>query len=914
MSFLKKKKVLTQAELLREKKIKKFLTKEFSVSLKNLQQKYLNDDEPVYSNDAANHLCNVLEAVFLHGLKDSVTAKIASYVNFNHDHVNQVNANFWNYAAGFTHKDVISQLKHLGQITTEIGLCRAWIRLGLNDGLMESYLESMTADKKTLEYYYHQVSYLRDIEQPGILISYMKGLIELNFKLSFNSSVLNNWTTTPLTLSGILEPTSTPSAIVDVSPTVSDSKPPMSTSRQRSKSEESPILARSSRSKSKDGAESDNASSSAVPKVPPNTPFSNSGFTRQDVEDIKKLIGNFYSPSDCSGSSQISCPDPDHAEQQNPSPRDGFFVDQDLYLEEAAQTSEQKNFHDEKYKTSLNKNKPHELPVDSKALIKEQKLKGELVDCPRDTQPNKTVDSLDTAKLAQIEAEILNCPIESDISYSHSGHKQTKHKPPNKPEELSPHNSHGNHSPHKSTKHTRRHSKQDELPPFESLNCSPREKSAPIAPTLSTAVVETVDTVEVDSESSIALAREEINKHKSSPKQTNNKSENGVNICNSPRSFGNNLSHVNSWSSPFDEENMDHVTDLPRARASSTSQEIPQRNKSESFGTLLQNYTPSSVVTSASMDEVLQNLDTRETTPPPKPTSSTGNDVRELSDSGLDDYEIVPDSYLSREEDAIISTKKQQMTEIALEKGLDAQNYQCNGCKRPVGLFYGKPRVCTFDGGYYCFECHENEEFYIPASIVHNWDFRKQQVCKANYKFLMEHEEEALLDVSVINPKLYDHVPEMQEVKLLRIQLFYLKTYLFTCKQSVAEELRRRVWPREFLYDNIHVYSLGDFFHVYSGQLAKSLKEINKFASKHVYDCLLCSQKGFICEICSSKKVIYPFETITTHRCSICNAVFHKSCMSEKIPCPRCQRWRRRKSNPSESLADTEDYANTPDL
>lgn len=32
--------------------------------------------------------------------------------------------NFWNIVAKFTHGEVIAQLKHLGQITTEVGLCR----------------------------------------------------------------------------------------------------------------------------------------------------------------------------------------------------------------------------------------------------------------------------------------------------------------------------------------------------------------------------------------------------------------------------------------------------------------------------------------------------------------------------------------------------------------------------------------------------------------------------------------------------------------------------------------------------------------------------------------------------------------------------------------------------------------------
>ena len=43
--------------------------------------------------------------------------------------------------------------------------------------------------------------------------------------------------------------------------------------------------------------------------------------------------------------------------------------------------------------------------------------------------------------------------------------------------------------------------------------------------------------------------------------------------------------------------------------------------------------------------------------------------------------------------------------------------------------------MCTFDGCYYCFECHENQEYYIPAFIIHNWDFRKHHGEEKHFKF-----------------------------------------------------------------------------------------------------------------------------------------------------------------------------------
>ena len=44
--------------------------------------------------------------------------------------------------------------------------------------------------------------------------------------------------------------------------------------------------------------------------------------------------------------------------------------------------------------------------------------------------------------------------------------------------------------------------------------------------------------------------------------------------------------------------------------------------------------------------------------------------------------------------------------------------------------------------------------------------------------------------------------------KDLRLQLRYLKAYMFQCDKSVADDFRKRIWPREYLYDSIHLYSL----------------------------------------------------------------------------------------------------------
>lgn len=44
------------------------------------------------------------------------------------------------------------------------------------------------------------------------------------------------------------------------------------------------------------------------------------------------------------------------------------------------------------------------------------------------------------------------------------------------------------------------------------------------------------------------------------------------------------------------------------------------------------------------------------------------------------------------------------------------------------------------------------------------------------------------------------------------------------------------------------------------------LKALVEFASQHVYHCDLCTQRGFICQICHHHEIIFPFEFDTTVR------------------------------------------------
>lgn len=66
----------------------------------------------------------------------------------------------------------------------------------------------------------------------------------------------------------------------------------------------------------------------------------------------------------------------------------------------------------------------------------------------------------------------------------------------------------------------------------------------------------------------------------------------------------------------------------------------------------------------------------------------------------------------------------------------------------------------------------------------------------------------------------------------------------------------------------ILLFLFQDLQQIPSGMLAQRLLRVVEFARNHVLGCWLCSQKGFICEVCNNPQVIYPFDTDTTYRVS----------------------------------------------
>src|SRR4051794_18889757 len=70
-----------------------------------------------YFSGTTQDLCNVIEAVFIHGLKDAFFVKNSRYSKY-------PEPNFWPFASKITHKGIRNQIAAFKQIKSEIGKAR----------------------------------------------------------------------------------------------------------------------------------------------------------------------------------------------------------------------------------------------------------------------------------------------------------------------------------------------------------------------------------------------------------------------------------------------------------------------------------------------------------------------------------------------------------------------------------------------------------------------------------------------------------------------------------------------------------------------------------------------------------------------------------------------------------------------
>ncbi|NXV43064.1 RUBIC protein, partial [Uria aalge] len=246
------------------------------------------------------------------------------------------------------------------------------------------------------------------------------------------------------------------------------------------------------------------------------------------------------------------------------------------------------------------------------------------------------------------------------------------------------------------------------------------------------------------------------------------------------------------------------------------------------------------------------------------------------------------------------------------------QNYRCAGCGIRTDPDYIKRlRYCEYLGKYFCQCCHENAQTVIPSRILRKWDFSKYYVSNFSKDLLSKIWSDPLFNVQDINPALYRKVKSLNQVWLLRIQLFHMKNMFKTCR--LAKDLLDSfdAVPGH-LTEDLHLYSLSDLSATKKGDLVPRLTELLKAGSLHVEKCMLCQAKGFICEFCQNEgDIIFPFELNKCRTCEDCKACYHKSCF-KSTNCRRCERLQARrellaKQSMESYISDYEDELEQPE-
>uniref|UniRef100_A0A7M4F2R8 Rubicon autophagy regulator n=1 Tax=Crocodylus porosus TaxID=8502 RepID=A0A7M4F2R8_CROPO len=244
------------------------------------------------------------------------------------------------------------------------------------------------------------------------------------------------------------------------------------------------------------------------------------------------------------------------------------------------------------------------------------------------------------------------------------------------------------------------------------------------------------------------------------------------------------------------------------------------------------------------------------------------------------------------------------------------QNYRCAGCGIRTDPDYIKRlRYCEYLGKYFCQCCHENAQMAIPSRILRKWDFSKYYVSNFSKDLLGKIWSDPLFNVQDINAALYRKVKPLNQVRLLRVQLFHMKNMFKTCR--LAKELLDSFdTVPGHLTEDLHLYSLNDLSATKKGELVPRLTELVKAGALHVERCMLCQAKGFICEFCQNEDdIIFPFELNKCRTCEECKACYHKSCFKVG-PCPKCERLQaRRELLAKQSLEScTSDCEEEPEL
>ncbi|XP_040290629.1 pleckstrin homology domain-containing family M member 1 isoform X1 [Bufo bufo] len=950
-----------QATLPDHRDVKQNIAKKLSSSLRALQMRYVTTDDVITSDDDdAISFCVALEAIFIHGLKVKFIRTQAGKRRNKGRQVPLPQPAFWPLLKAITHRDVTTQLEKISYINSDVGRCRSWLRLALNESLMECYFLTLQREKSHLLEYYQPFALLLDAEDCDVVLSYLQGLSSLTFSLSYKSSILNEWTASPLTLSGLwLENTE---RVVQYEPHRRKSLDSVSQSSGSDDTNNS-MIRNTKRQLESSSLSLDNSTSSSQlssslgsdeqplnqAPVPPASPQI-SAFSRPLPDTCDVVEGAHADMEDTDAET------PDTTSQcplyQIPIPE--ILKSDEEYKEAeeipAADTPKAAPLNDRVQEDDLTVSEPlppapptHEvdaycIPVTlgSRSLSAEASPAAELPKSQSwisedDFQTECPVIALAESRIGNLASHLPDATSSESL------------KPPGAAFHVVHRRQIGLPNPFRGLlmlgSLERKHALglykpyYCELTPYELRLCLEGEEQN-CAENCSLLRCESVGPAHSDGRFDVQFSNKRLYLRAPSKNEAQDwvdRIQEAVQKFRPPQDDGWEILHCPK--SPQNAELPDEGVSPCRVFDWTFQVEVESDALKESILYMKVHKSWMRFMFSLSeralkcfqlrsSEKSLYNVYTVEMVKDILPDSSLGSPscFRLVTTKGSLQLqaenaaeartwrELVRAVFLELEDDAVIFLRTanfhikphirdhllfQYLLHIPTERGLDTQNFKCAGCHKQIGLQFGKAKLCAFSGLYYCDLCHQDEVSIIPSRIVHNWDLMERAVSRPALNFLKMVQDEPIFNLKYLNDRLYRHTQTMCEISQSREKLRLLGEYLMTCRSGALQELSTSLDQREHLLDCAHTYSMQDLKQIADGAFEYCLQSALDFASSHVYRCDLCSQRGFICQICNQDDIIYPFQFDTTTRCGECKAVFHKPCKTPATLCPRCERRRK---------------------
>ncbi|KAE8283955.1 Pleckstrin-like proteiny domain-containing family M member 1 [Larimichthys crocea] len=1062
-----------------EAKDVKQIKEKLAQSLKALQKRYVTSDAVVTSEDGdANLLCCALEAIFIHGIKSKYVRSDAGGRGRKADRGPLPQPFFWSLLKTVTHRDVITELEKISFVGTDVGRCRAWLRLALNHGLLECYLASLFREDSKLRAHYQPSALLLNAEEREVLLSYLQGLASLTFSLSYKSAVLNEWTTTPLALAGLCPlfqaealdlplnggdlPTSKPT-YKDSWDTVSQSSSssdaldmqrgcPVLTGRGLESVLQGDRTALNSSNLSLDTTGSSQLSSSLSsdsllqgqdPRSPTeqwsscdlDVPISVSLSTKRPQKDSQAEFresghcsqdsmreDSFVSSTGLDQFSETAIFSGSDSETQGPPTPSQDQGDSALPDSEPLPTTLELPLSDENH---VNHSPPEvngcassesNLDADVLLTVSEPVVPVEEVhttDVQESTEPIHEKKEAEITKKIASEPSVHHGPHRStsvlsrqlstdSLSHSRSwiseddiykphleevlDHDEAPPPAPTAELRVSPsppsvvhRRQIGLSNPFRGLLklgHLERRGAMGlwrdyycELSPFEFRlylnaeertcydNCSlvrcedarlalpegrfelafpgkrlylraaNRDEAEDWVDRIVEAVNKCRPASRNDDQWEVLQPTSENGVDAKSPSSAPSSPERGLSPSDTGTSGGQeapptpqelNWARTSDLETDSIKEAVLYFSTDPEARTwtpqvFSLSLEALKGFRVQEGRKLLRQIHSIEEIRDVVPDVSLGGpayfklLTVRETLRLRAENADEARSWRVLIRGALDSYLDSGEDGIS-EEPAMTRGNLHRLVQHRLkedgallvhlctvpsEKGLDTQSFKCAGCPQQIGPSLGRARLCEFSGQYYCDSCHHGDTTIIPSRMVHNWDLTQREVSKKALKLLAEVEREPLLNLELLNPELVRHSESMAQAHRLRERLRLLGDYLLTCRSGACKKLQARLEQRTYLLESSHLYSVKDLRQIAEGEYANYLMTQSQYASAHVSHCDLCTQRGFICQICHADDIIFPFQFDTTTRCKDCKAVFHLACKAPGVSCPRCQRMRK---------------------